>query len=404
MTGVEGAVGSYTSEEAGTFRGGYFRTYVNADATSTMRTNIGCEISARASYSGGTECVAESGTAFVGARIWMAPYFTDASFTSNINNSHGLWILNETPNGGDWGKYIDRAITIDATTYDSGFNYCFYTDSGKFYMVLDGAEAGSGVKAGERSTAAGDDWFKVQIEDYRTLTSAQEYHAGFFRYNVREATGGSAQCSVYGIEGVAGVYVADTNLRSVFGGHFRIYINASATASTKTSVGCEISARASYSGGTECEALAGTAFVGARIYMAPYFTSGTLSNINNFWGLWIYGEHASQANGDAAIFINDAGGGYVDGIRLSAVLTGYGVDMNGSTITTGDIRLSNGMVIDNVTAADVMMLGALIGVGNDSSPSINAPSGGMLLFTDGTDLKLKNAAGETAAVTNGGFS
>lgn len=405
VTGVEGVAGSCINDEAISWRGGYFRTYINTDfdATASMRTAVGCEISARASRSGGPEVTAESGTAFIGARIWMAPYFTDASI-GNVNNSHALWIVNETPNGGAWGKYIDRAITIDATTYDSGFNYCFYTDSGKFYMYLNGAEAGSGLVAGERSTANGDDWFYARVSDYRTLTSDQTYNAGFFRYDVRATTPGAPQCEVNGLEAVGSTYVADGNLLSLRGALLRTYIQPGATASAKTSIGAEMSARASYSGGTACQALNGTCFTGARIYMAPYFTSDTLANINNFWGLWIFGEHSGQRNADAAIFINDAGGGFVDGIRLSATLSGYGIDMNAAAITTGDIRLSQGMVIENVTAADILMLGAVIGVCGDASPSVNAPANGCILYYDGTNLKAVISDGKTATLNNAAFA
>lgn len=407
VTGVEGVAGSGINDEAITWRGGYFRTYINTDfdATASMRTAVGCEISARASRSGGPEVTAESGTAFVGARIWMAPYFSDASI-GNVNNSHALWIVNETPNGGAWGKYIDRAITIDATTYDSGFNYCLYADSGKFYLRLDGAEAGSGLVKGERSTASGDDWMYVRVSDYRTLTSDQVYNAGYFRYDVRATTPGAPQTEVRGLEAVGSTYVTDGNLLSLFGAILRVYIQPGTTASAKTSIGAEISARAAYApaGGVDCEALPGTCFTGARIYMAPYFTAATLGNINNFWGLWIFGEHASQRNADAAIFVSDAGGGFVDGIRLSAILSGYGIDMNAAAITTGDIRLSGGAVIENITAADVVMVGAILGLCNDASPSINAPANGCILYFDGTDLKAKNNAGATATLNNAAFA
>lgn len=96
IQGVEGVVRSRSADEALTIRGGYFRTYISANADfagSTARTSIGCEISARAGYSGGNAVAPEAGTAFVGARIWLAPYF--ASDYANINNFHGLWIYNE---------------------------------------------------------------------------------------------------------------------------------------------------------------------------------------------------------------------------------------------------------------------------------------------------------------------
>jgi len=334
VNGVEGAVRSRANDEAGTFRGGYFRTYIDTDTNpnASMRTAVGAEISARASRLGGPEAIAELGTAFIGARIWMAPYFTDASIP-NINNSHALWILNETPNGGAWGKYIDRAITVDATTYGSGFNYNFYTDTGKFYMYLDGTKSGSGVVSGERSTASGDDWMSVRVSDYRTFTSGQVYNGAFFRYDVRATVPGAPQCEVRGLEAVGSTYVADGNLLSLFGAVLRTFIQPGVTASAKTSIGAEISARASFNGGADCEALPGTAFVGARIYMAPYFTAATLGNINNFWGLWIYGEHASQRNADSAIKIGSAGGGFTNDINFQ----------NGSTLTDllGGLKLVN---------------------------------------------------------------
>jgi hypothetical protein len=319
VTGIEGVAASYIADEALTFRGGYFRTYVNADVTSTMRTNIGAEISARASYSGGTECVAESGTAFIGARIWMAPFFTDASIT-NINNFIALWILNEAA-----GKKVTHAIKIDAATYQGGFNYSFYADDGKIYNNLDGT-TGSSFAAGGSSTASGDTLLHVVGEDYRTLTSSQEYKGAYIRYNVRSTTPSNPTCEVTGVEGVAGSYIADEAI-TFRGGHFRTYTNADATSTMRTAIGLEASARASYNGGTACVAEAGTAFVGARIWMAPYFSAGSVGNLNNFWGLWIYGEHSSQRNADAAIYISDAGGGFTDIIRLSAA-GGADADVN----------------------------------------------------------------------------
>ncbi len=338
VTGLEGVAASYIADEALTFRGGYFRTYINADATSTMRTAIGCEMSARASQSGGTECVAEAGTAFVGARIWMAPYFSDASI-GNINNFHALWILNEAA-----GKFVTNAIKIDATTYGSGFTYAFNADSGKFRLALDGSAAGSGLVAGETVTTSGDDWLYLQADDYRTLTTGQTYRAAYFRYNLRSTTPSNPTSEVTGVEGVAATYVTDEAI-TFRGGHFRTYINADATSTMRTAVGADISARASQSGGTECVAEAGTAFVGARIWMAPWFTSGSVGNINNFWGLWIYGEHTSQRNADAAIYISDAGGGFTQGIRINHTMTPDATRTNaaltlGSRVTEKDITIS----------------------------------------------------------------
>lgn len=316
ITGLEAVAASYTPDEGYTLRGGYLRTYIDTDTdpTATARTSVGAEISARASYNGGAEVGAEAGTAFVGARIWMAPYFSNATI-ANVNNFHALWILNEAD-----GKTVTNAIKIDATTYGSGFTYCLYTDAGKFYQLLDGNVAGSGLEATD-SSAGGSDIMFVRAEDYRTLTSAAEYRAGYFRYNIRSATPSNPTCEVTGVEGVVGSYIADEAI-TARGGHFRTYIDANATYTLRTSVGCEMSARASYAGGTECAAEAGTAFVGARVWMAPYFSAATVDNVNNFWGLWIYGEHATQRNADAAIFISDAGGGFTDYLRLTPAADG----------------------------------------------------------------------------------
>ena len=174
------------------------------------------------------------------------------------------------------------------------------------------------------------------VNDYTTLTAGQDYKAAYFRYNVRSTTPGNPVVTVVGVHGAVASYVADEAM-TMRGGYFTTYVNADATSTMRTNIGCEMSARASYAGGTECVAENGTCFTGARIWMAPYFTSGSIGNVNNFWGLWIYGEHATQRNADAAIFINDIGGGFTDGIRIGATLTGYAIrlDVDDAGISVG---------------------------------------------------------------------
>lgn len=133
LHGVEGVAASASADESVTLRGGYFRTYTqaNADATgSTARTSIGADISARAGYSGGNAVQPESGTAFVGARIWMAPYF--ATSVANINNFHGLWLYNEHPtydvtnaiyvnsvtSGGSWTNFLNFRNNADVSMFN----------------------------------------------------------------------------------------------------------------------------------------------------------------------------------------------------------------------------------------------------------------------------------------------
>lgn len=170
--------------------------------------------------------------------------------------------------------------------------------------------------------------------------STAEVNAGYFAYN--KTAGSTGVYTINALEGVARSYYADEagTFRGVYG---RFYINAGTTATMRTGVGGEFSARAGYSGGTNCVAESGTAFVGSRIWMAPYFTSGSLGNINNFHGLWIYNEHTSNpvTNG---IMINDAGG------------TGgwtYGLSLSGATIGTADLRLHNGALLNNIRTANL---------------------------------------------------
>ncbi len=190
------------------------------------------------------------------------------------------------------------------------------------------------------------------IDDLGTLVTSQEYKAGYFRYNVKSTTPSNPTAEITGLEGVAASYIADEAL-TFRGGYFRTYIDASATATMRTAIGCEMSARASYSGSTECVAESGTAFVGARIWMAPYFSAASVGNLNNFWGLWIYGEHATQRNADAAIKVSDAGGGFTTGLDLSTATLTYAAQFGTGIITSSPNRPTDdyayGVKIDSDT-------------------------------------------------------
>lgn len=133
LHGVEGVASSAAADESVTLRGGYFRTYVNANADapgSTARTNIGCDVSARAGYPGGDAVNAEGGSAFVGLRIWMAPYFAS---TAGINNFHGLWIYNEHATNA-----VTNAIKIESA--GGGFTNDIVLQNGE---IIDNAVNGS---------------------------------------------------------------------------------------------------------------------------------------------------------------------------------------------------------------------------------------------------------------------
>lgn len=166
--------------------------------------------------------------------------------------------------------------------------------------------------------------------------ASAEVNSGYFAYN--KTAGSNGVYFINALEGVARSSYADEagTFRGVYG---RIYINADATSTMRTGIGGEFSARASYSGGTEAVAENGTAFVGARIWMAPYFTGGSLGNVNNFHGLWLYNEHTSNTVTNA-IFVDDAGGtgGWTNGLNF-----------NGATIGTSELIGSQGETWENVT-------------------------------------------------------
>ena len=80
------------------------------------------------------------------------------------------------------------------------------------------------------------------------------------------------------------------------------------------------------------------------------------------------------------------------------------VDIQGALdVSTGTITLYNDMVIDN-DEADRTLIGALIGICNDNAPASNAPTGGVVLYFDGTDLKAVDGSGSTATLNNSAFA
>jgi len=184
---------------------------------------------------------------------------------------------------------------------------------------------------------------------------------------VDKRLGSNGTYTLNGIEGVAASYYPD-EAGTFRGGLFRTYVSADDSSTMRTNIGLEASARASYSGGTECVAESGTAFTGARIWMAPYFSAATVSNLNNFWGLWIYGEHATQRNADSALKISDAGGGFTHDLTLQSgdtidnTLSGK-LDLNTFTRVTGEVAGSDTLQVwrasGGTEVADMDSLGVL---------------------------------------------
>ncbi len=260
---------------------------------------------------------------------------------------------------------LDEIVDQPATP-PSGKVFLYPVD-GVYYLVNDegtlvdltGAAitAASTIRITEASAAVdGTRYFDELIT--MTADPAGSAEVTGFRSRVNKTDGSNGVYIINGIEGVASSSYAD-EAGTFRGGHFRTYTNADATSTMRTAIGMEASARASFSGGTEAVAENGTAFVGARIWMAPYFTSGSLSNINNFWGLWIYGEHASQRNADAAIKISDAGSGFTDDIILqsNALITNDHADTlkftEANVLVVGAFDVSGAATLDGaVTLGD----------------------------------------------------
>jgi len=246
-------------------------------------------------------------------------------------------------------------VTVNIGLVNSGYNDIDSLDAEHIVfnttMVANGATIDANYYEGSAATNE-TRYFDFTVEDSTDPAGSAEISAGYFAYN--KVDGSNGVYTVNGLEGVARSSYADEagTFRGVYG---RTYTSAGATATMRTAIGGEFSARAGYSGGTDCVVdgpPAGTAFVGARIWMAPYFTSGSLQYINNFWGLWIYGEHATQRNADAAIKIEDAGGGFTDDIIMQggAALRNTGDDT--LHITETAINLIGNVEISGITTLD----------------------------------------------------
>jgi len=74
-----------------------------------------------------------------------------------------------------------------------------------------------------------------------------------------------------------------------------------------------------------------------------YFTANSSSTVGN--GIYV-ANHGTMTN---AIQLNSAGGTLVDGIDMTGTFSGYGLDLNDATISTGDIRGNQGETWENTT-------------------------------------------------------
>ena len=203
------------------------------------------------------------------------------------------------------------------------------------FMELDGDTAtGIYLFNNTQSTAVvdGTTYFKHLVAASTSAAAAAEVTGSSFGLNWN--AGDNANNTYNALEGVFRSLKADESVTGR-GVYARFYIDPTdATTTLRTGIGGEFSARASYSGGTEIAAESGTAFVGSRIWMAPYFSAATVDNVNNFHGLWIYGEHATQKNATNAIYVSDAGGGYGVGLNLAATSWATNIIAGSGTLAT----------------------------------------------------------------------
>ena len=266
---------------------------------------------------------------------------------------------------GDLSLFGGLTVGVDDTGHDvkffgatSGVYLLWDESADKLDIVAGGRLALSGNIPATFDVSGGHDGISGVLDFYPTLTAGQEYRAGYYRANYRSTSPGNPVVNDFtGLEGVAASYTTEEGI-TFRGGHFRTYINADSTSTMRTAIGAEMSTRASYYTGTECVAEGGTAFVGARIWMAPYFTSGSLANLNNFWGLWIYGEHATQRNADSAIKISDAGGGFTYDITFQegTTLVDDGTDL---TLAGANLVLGAGLTLGGALNANSQQINSL---------------------------------------------
>lgn len=370
VNGIEGVASSQYADEAGSFRGASLRTYTYPGNVATMRTAVGADMSARAGYSGANSATPESGTCFTGARIYMAPYFNGSAGTiaSNVNNFHGLWVFNEHPsipvtnairvNNAASGGYTNGLNMTDAnmTTDIILHNGNFISNPSVGLVTID-ASLNSYFTEGS-AAADGTRYFSFTTTNTVDAAANAEVTGLYGAYN--KTAGSNGVFTANGVEGVARSNYAD-EAGTFRGASLRTYTYPGNTATMRTAVGADISARAGYAVGAGAAATpeSGTCFTGARIWMAPYFQGGNstiATNVNNFHGLWIYNEHPSVPVTNAIMINNAASGGYTNGVNLT-----------GATVTN-DLVLHSGDTVKNSTAgtidvsADIKITSSLEGV------------------------------------------
>ena len=164
------------------------------------------------------------------------------------------------------------------------------------------------------------------------------------------ATADQALTAMYGVQ--SHITVANANVSGyVKAGSFKADKGAGATA-----IAGEVSALEAILDGAATQGVGRANAFMAVVYSAVtdadeigYFTANASSTVGN--GIYI-ANHGTMTN---AIQINSAGGTLVDGLDLLGTFSGYGLDLNGATCSTADIRLQNSETISNLVNGTILL-------------------------------------------------
>ncbi|MBE3141483.1 MAG: hypothetical protein IMZ53_12985 [Thermoplasmata archaeon] len=325
MSGVEGVASSSSADESVTLQGGYFRTYISPGSTATARSSFGANISARAGYAGGDAKAAESGTAFVGARIYMAPYFASAT---NINNFHGLWIFNEHPT-----IDVTNAVYINSAT--SGASYT------NFVNCRDAADASMfNVSKIGAVTNAGNATLGDAVTDQHIFNG--NLTSGYFQ-NIPDISALTRQHIISGTAKLTGEtpFAVKTQME---GGFFAIQVDAGTTIATPFSIYGSESKSTLDRDASDATSLVIGALNKVSIRKAITFAGTAIANYA-FVGRDNTSTTAQAYNYYAEI--TSAGITSRSILGTHADTWNYGIDFDVATFETADIRLQNGETISN---------------------------------------------------------
>ena len=287
-----------------------------------------------------------------------------------------LTVVNTTDFRGDVAQTGDQTITGDLTvTGDTTFGDAAddtLTASGDFHFA--------GIP--DTVTTSYNEWFLIDGE--MTGTGGKDRNFGL----VIEMTRPAGQEITTGDHYEAALKIAiDTEAITTTTGTTMRAIDAEAKADNPSGTvsnlyGASITAKSDTSAGSVDNMAALTlrsqnnAAVGTSLMIADFALDRQAATVpTTAYGLQIRNSSSTGAGADAAIYLKSDYSGSATTDRW-----GYGLDMSGAVVTTGDIRLSNGETVSNVTDTAVQI-------------------GGFLALTEGTVVDLKSGASITATAS-----